>query len=161
MTLEEQVVYCNEVFKVDYSAAAQGGKITVHARHTITQRKLDYECDYCIVSVPLPIVEYFEFEPALSLIKQEAIRSTQYMSSTKVCLEFRERFWAVDVEIDGGHSLTSAISSQIVYPTPSDYVKKDDQPFVEWDFSDTRHSDDDSKSGILVSYTWNKQAERP
>jgi len=175
MTLAEQVVYCNEVFKVDYSAAAQGGKITVHARHTITQRKLDYECDYCIVSVPLPIVEYFEFEPALSLIKQEAIRSTQYMSSTKVCLEFRERFWAVDVEkgeefhrpalpdgvrIDGGHSLTSAISSQIVYPTPTDYVPKGDQPFVEWDFSDTQHFDDDSKSGILVSYTWNKQAER-
>jgi len=175
MTLAEQVVYSNEVFKVDYSAAAKGGKVKVYARHTVTKEVFEYECDYCIVSVPLPIVQYFDFEPPLSQIKQEAVRSTRYEQSTKVCLEFRERFWAVDVEkgeefnrpalpddirIEGGHSVTTGISSQIVYPTPRNYVPKGDEPYIDWDFSDTRHSDDHLKSGILVSYTWGKEAER-
>jgi len=87
-------------------------------------------------------------------------------------LEFRERFWEIDVEkpqrplldpdqlIQGGHSVTTDITSQIVYPTPRDYVFPKQAPFVDWDFSDTRHSDDNLKSGVLVSYTWDKQAER-
>ena len=135
---------------------------------------LEYECDYVIVSVPLPIVEYFEFEPALSLKKQEAIRSTKCIKMTKVCLEFREQFWSVDVErgnefdrpplpddkrIDGGISVSTDVCSQIVYPTPPNYHFDGDQPFMDWNHCDTPHPDDGSKAGILISYSSGKKVE--
>jgi len=164
------------VWKIDYRRTASD-KIIVHSRHSTTTAQYTEECDYVIVTVPLPVIQNFQFKPPLSSFKQEAIRSTRYESSTKVLLKFSEKFWQVDIEkgkpfnrpildneeiINGGHDNTTDTASQIVYPTPTNYLFKEDgnKPYIDWDFSDTKHLNDDSKSGILVSYSWGFEATR-
>lgn len=74
--------------------------------------------DYVLVTATAKATMFIDFEPRLSDIKLEALRSVHYSSSTKVVLSFSERFWESD-GIRGGRSITDRPARFIYYPSHS------------------------------------------
>ncbi|XP_033953773.1 L-amino-acid oxidase-like [Pseudochaenichthys georgianus] len=74
--------------------------------------------DYVLVTTTAKAAIFIDFQPPLSRDKMEALRSIHYISSTKVVLSFRERFWEKE-GIRGGKSVTDRPSRFIYYPSHS------------------------------------------
>lgn len=74
--------------------------------------------DYVLVTASAKASLFIEFQPALSELKLEALRSVHYISTTKVVLSFSERFWEKE-GIKGGKSITDLPSRFIYYPSHS------------------------------------------
>ncbi|XP_074161588.1 L-amino-acid oxidase-like [Sminthopsis crassicaudata] len=72
--------------------------------------------DFAIISSSTSATRLIQFEPPLSLAKQEALRSVHYTSATKVILAFKESFWEQD-GIKGGTSITDLPTRFIYYPS--------------------------------------------
>ncbi|XP_012675642.1 L-amino-acid oxidase [Clupea harengus] len=72
--------------------------------------------DYVLLTASAKATLFVEFQPALSDLKMEALRSVHYTSSTKVVLSFSERFWEKE-GIRGGKSITDLPSRFIYYPS--------------------------------------------
>uniref|UniRef100_A0AAV2J1U8 Amine oxidase n=1 Tax=Knipowitschia caucasica TaxID=637954 RepID=A0AAV2J1U8_KNICA len=72
--------------------------------------------DYALVTTTAKATLFIDFQPRLSGVKMEALRSVHYASSTKVILSFSERFWEQE-GIRGGKSITDRISRFIYYPS--------------------------------------------
>ncbi|XP_062412532.1 L-amino-acid oxidase-like [Sardina pilchardus] len=72
--------------------------------------------DYALVTATAKATLFIEFEPRLSDIKMEALRSVHYSSSTKVVLSFDDKFWEHD-GIRGGRSITDRPARFIYYPS--------------------------------------------
>jgi monoamine oxidase len=85
----------------------------------------DVRADYCVCTIPLGVLN--QIENNLSSEKQLAISAVPYLSTVKIGLEMRRRFWEEDAAIYGGHSFTSQEISLISYPN-FDYFK--DKPAV-------------------------------
>ena len=193
--LTNDIIYGESVYKIDYSEQDKPAphtnypntknpttrKCVVYSKNTQSGIEKSYECDYVIVTTPLPVIQNIQFVPSLSSFKQEAIRMTRYESSTKVLLQFKKRFWEYDVFTNqenedsispkflskddiilGGLSYSTQTSSQIVYPTPKQYQFRQDEyvPYVDWSYCDSTHIDDCMDRGVLVSYTWGYEAQR-
>ena len=147
--LEKDVQYGKMVRKVEYrkpgsNDTACGGSfypVKVSGRQTRTGNEFHYEADAVILTVPLNVMRQVEFCPSLPQHVNDAIAGISYDPSTKIFLGFRERFWEnTKFPIkEGGISRTNLPIGQIVYPSkpaPND------------------HSD----RGVLLLYTWNKEA---
>ncbi|TSQ58033.1 L-amino-acid oxidase [Bagarius yarrelli] len=74
--------------------------------------------DYALVTATAKATLFINFQPPLSHLKLEALRSVHYPSSTKVVLSFSRRFWE-DESIFGGRSITDLPSRFIYYPSHS------------------------------------------
>lgn len=74
--------------------------------------------DYALVTATAKATLFIEFQPPLSSLKMEALRSVHYSSSTKVVLSFSHRFWE-DESILGGRTITDLPSRFIYYPSHS------------------------------------------
>ncbi|KAL2085846.1 hypothetical protein ACEWY4_019166 [Coilia grayii] len=72
--------------------------------------------DYVLLTASAKATLFIEFQPPLSNLKMEALRSVHYTSSTKVVLSFSERFWEKE-GIRGGKSITDLPSRFIYYPS--------------------------------------------
>ncbi|XP_019958316.1 L-amino-acid oxidase isoform X2 [Paralichthys olivaceus] len=72
--------------------------------------------DYALITATAKATLFIDFQPPLSGDKMEALRSVHYISSTKVVLSFRERFWEKE-GIRGGKSITDRPSRFIYYPS--------------------------------------------
>ncbi|XP_062376589.1 L-amino-acid oxidase isoform X2 [Sardina pilchardus] len=72
--------------------------------------------DYVLLTASAKATLFVEFQPALSELKLEALRSVHYTTSTKVVLSFSERFWE-QAGIKGGKSITDLPSRFIYYPS--------------------------------------------
>ncbi|XP_051843911.1 L-amino-acid oxidase-like [Antechinus flavipes] len=72
--------------------------------------------DFAIISSSAKATRLIQFEPPLSLSKQDALRSIHYSSATKVALAFKERFWERD-NIKGGATITDLPTRFIYYPS--------------------------------------------
>lgn len=77
--------------------------------------------DYCICTIPLPILAQIDMNVGADLAA--AIRAVPYSTSVKVGLEFKRRFWEQDDQIYGGITYTDLPNSQIAYPS-SNYGAK-------------------------------------
>lgn len=88
---------------------------------TKTGAKQAASADYCICTIPLPILAQIEMNVGPELAA--AIRAIPYSTSVKVGLEFKRRFWEQDDKIYGGISYTDLPNSQISYPS-SNYGAK-------------------------------------
>ena len=73
------------------------------------------EADYCISTIPLPVLTGIEKD--LSPAVQSAIAAARYDGAGKIGLQFKRRFWEQDDEIYGGRSWTDQEVGQIVYPS--------------------------------------------
>jgi len=95
--------------------------------------------DYCIVTVPFPVLRHVEVTPAFSPGKRRAIRQLRYDASAKIFLQFAHRFWEVDDGIRGGGTITDLPIRNVFYPD---------------------HGRDTGRGVVLASYTWSEDAQR-
>ncbi|WP_264446429.1 flavin monoamine oxidase family protein [Novosphingobium sp. JCM 18896] len=95
--------------------------VTVNYLDTKSGAKMTASADYCICTIPLPILAQIDMNVGPELAA--AIRSIPYSTSCKVGLEFKRRFWEQDDQIYGGISYTDLPNSQISYPS-SNYGAK-------------------------------------
>ncbi|MEJ7776737.1 MAG: FAD-dependent oxidoreductase [Sphingomicrobium sp.] len=72
------------------------------------------EADYCICTLPMPILARIpsDFSPA----KQKALASLQYLPSVKVAFE-SPRFWERDNDVYGGLAWTDRANENLIYPS--------------------------------------------
>jgi monoamine oxidase len=100
----------------------QGEKgVTVRYTDTKSGAAMSLSADYCICTIPLPILAQVEMNVGDALAN--AIRAVPYSTSVKVGLEFKRRFWEQDDKIYGGITSTDLPISQISYPS-SNYGAK-------------------------------------
>ena len=95
--------------------------------------------DYAIITAPFPVLRHVESMRALSPGFQRAIRQLRYDASAKILMQFRRRFWEDDDGIVGGGSVTDLPIRAIYYPD---------------------HHRETGRGVLLVSYTWNEDAQR-
>ncbi|XP_017346177.1 L-amino-acid oxidase [Ictalurus punctatus] len=108
--------------------------------------------DYALVTATAKATLFIKFQPPLSPLKLEALRSVHYSSSTKVVLSFSRRFWE-DESIWGGRSITDLPSRFIYYPSHS-FSGKGGALLASYTVSDDSMlfqgmSDDELKSVVL------------
>jgi monoamine oxidase len=85
--LSEKIHYAAPVVRIEQSA--QGVKVVFQqagAYHTLTG-------DYLICALPFTVQKDIEVAPAFSVEKQLAIEQLPYLSSSKIFLQSRKRFW--------------------------------------------------------------------
>jgi monoamine oxidase len=73
------------------------------------------EADYCISTIPLPVLTGIDKD--LSPSVQSAIAAARYDGAGKIGMQFKRRFWEQDDEIYGGRSWTDQEVGQIIYPS--------------------------------------------
>ncbi|MBN8818131.1 MAG: NAD(P)/FAD-dependent oxidoreductase [Sphingomonas sp.] len=95
--------------------------VTVSYVDTKSGAKAQAKADYCICTIPLPILAQIDMNVGPDLAA--AIRAVPYSTSVKVGLEFKRRFWEQDDKIYGGITSTDLPISQISYPS-SNYGAK-------------------------------------
>ncbi len=96
--------------------AQDGGGVTV----TYVDRQgsggvQEAHADYCVCTIPLPVLAEIEVQAGGPMLA--AIQAVPYVSSVKIGLEFKRRFWEQDEQIYGGISFTDQPISQISYPS--------------------------------------------
>jgi monoamine oxidase len=89
--------------------------VTVRFRDTKSGADMSASADYCICTIPLPILAQVDMNVGDALAS--AIRAVPYSTSVKVGLEFKRRFWEQDDKIYGGITSTDLPISQISYPS--------------------------------------------
>ena len=70
--------------------------------------------DWCVCTIPLSILSQIPIEVGAPM--KAAIDAVPYLSSLKIGLQFRRRFWEEDEAIYGGISYTDLPIGQIAYP---------------------------------------------
>jgi monoamine oxidase len=73
--------------------------------------------DWCVCTIPLPILAQIPMNVGPKL--KAAISSVPYLSSVKVGLQFKRRFWEEDERIYGGITYTNLPLMTIAYPNTS------------------------------------------
>ncbi len=73
------------------------------------------KADWCVCTIPLSILSQIETDVGPRM--KAAIDAVPYLSSVKIGLQFKRRFWEEDEEIFGGISYTDLPIRQISYPS--------------------------------------------
>ena len=109
--------------------------VTIYTRNEQTFAITKYKGDYSIVTIPFSILQFVEVEPRRSFShgKWKAIRELHYVVSTKIGLQFNQRFWEKE-GLYGGQSIT-------------------DLP-IHFSFYPSRDFGSNSGGIVLASYTW-------
>jgi monoamine oxidase len=97
--------------------------------------------DYAIITIPFPLLRLIEASPPFSRGKQRAIRELHYISSTKVFLQCKTRFWeSNDPKLRAaGLTITDLPIRSLYFP---------------------EHNRDNQRGVILASYTWEADAQK-
>lgn len=95
--------------------------------------------NYCIVTLPFPVLRHVEVAPPFSPGKRRAIRQLRYDASAKIFLQFARRFWEDDDGIRGGGTITDLPIRNVFYPD---------------------HGRETGRGVVLASYTWSEDAQR-
>jgi monoamine oxidase len=85
------------------------------------QQHHELEGDFCICTLPLPVLSNLDHN--FSSDVSRAIDFTPYISTGKIGLQFKRRFWEEDENIFGGITHTNNELTQIFYPS-YDYLGK-------------------------------------
>jgi len=98
--------------------------------------------DYVVLATPYTVLRQLEFQPSLSLAKQEVIRDSTYVQSTKIIIQFKNttlikipssRVPAIFhhkgiADGTGGNTLTGTVLGPLYYPTNP--IKNDSRGFA-------------------------------
>lgn len=99
----------------------------------------DTPFDQALCTLPFPVLHGIHLS-GISEAKRYALRHCVYGPSTKVLLNFRERFWADETPaLHGGVSFSDELCGQVVYPNEAEEASH-------------------SQAGVLTSYTWGQRA---
>jgi len=90
-----------------------------------------------LFTVPMTILKNINFHPSLDSSKIDAITNVSYTPSTKILMQFKERFWE-GLGIVGGFSKSTDTLGQLHYP--------DERLGI-------------NHRGVIISYTWNRNAQ--
>ncbi|MGV3263663.1 flavin monoamine oxidase family protein [Cytobacillus pseudoceanisediminis] len=129
--LKEDLYFGYQMTKIEQDPQ----QVTIHARHTLSQKPLTVSGDLAILTIPFSLLSFVEIVPRQSLSpnKWKAIRELHYVSSTKIGLQFKQRFWERE-GLQGGKLMTDLPIRFAAYPS---------------------HLIGSSGSGIIMaSYTW-------
>lgn len=124
-----------------------GGQIKYNAEVTSIQNKpagvqITYknndglhmlEGDFCICTIPLPVLSNVDHN--FSSDVSRAIDKTVYISTGKIGLQFKRRFWEEDEMIYGGITYTNNLLYQIFYPS-NDYLSRKGLLLGYYNFND-------------------------
>lgn len=81
--------------------------VTIHCQHQQTAEFASFTADLAIVTIPFSTLRFVKVEPyhSFSYYKRRAIRELNYISATKIGIEFKSRFWEKAGQ-RGGKSIT-------------------------------------------------------
>lgn len=111
--------------------------VTVH--YKTRAGRFSVRGDYCILTLPFPVMRHIEILKPFSREKQRAIRQVHYDASTKVLLQCKRRFWEEDDGIYGAGTVTDLAIRNLYYPD---------------------HGRETGRGVLLASYTWAEDAQR-
>lgn len=113
-------------------------KVTIHSVHTDTQKSFKATGDLAIITIPFSVLQFVDIKPyhSFSYYKRKAIRQLNYIASTKIGLQFKNRFWENE-EMYGGNT-TSDIPTRFTYYPSTSFGH--------------------SSGVVLASYTWGDDA---
>lgn len=89
--------------------------VRIHFRDLPTGRAEVAEADYCICTIPLPVL--YRITSDLAPGTKEAVERVTYTTAVKLGQQYGRRFWEEDDDLYGGISWTDQPISQIWYPS--------------------------------------------
>lgn len=127
----KSIRFKSEVTAIKNTAAG----VTVLYKNAAGEQKM--EADLCICTIPLPVLSNVDHNFSSDISR--AIDNVTYISTGKIGLQFKRRFWEEDENIYGGITHTNNELTQLFYPS--------------YDYQ--------SQKGILVGYyNFNDKAKR-
>jgi monoamine oxidase len=129
--LEENILYGQQMTKI----VQHNNQVTIHSKNTESLKQSEMTCDICILTIPFSILQFVEVEPhdSFSHNKWKAIRELHYVTSIKIGLQFKSRFWE-EQGILGGQTVSDLPIRFSYYPS---------------------HGIGKNETGIIIaSYTW-------
>lgn len=90
------------------------------ARHGGQARRM--RADWCVCTIPASVLSQIPMNVGAPM--QTAVNALSYVSSVKVALQFKRRFWEEDESIYGGISYTDLPNGMIGYPSSGYFTKK-------------------------------------
>lgn len=133
--LKTNILYHQKMMKI-----SQGeNSVTIHCQHQQTAEFTSFTADLAIVTIPFSTLRFVKVEPyhSFSYYKRRAIRELNYISATKIGIEFKSRFWEKAGQ-RGGKSIT-------------------DLP-IRFSYYPSRNIGANGHAVILASYTWADEA---
>ncbi len=95
-----------------------GNSLTIQTTDNKTANQYTMNADLAIIAIPFSLLRFVEIEPfhSISYYKRKAIREINYMSATKIGIEFKSRFWEKYGQF-GGMSTTDLPTRLSLYPS--------------------------------------------
>jgi len=129
------------------------------------------EATRVLCTIPFSVLRQLDIDGAFDRAKLRAIRRLGYMSSSKVLLHTRERFWETRDGIVGGASQSDRIWRACYYPSDNAIVEQSPRPgqrrfntmYGGYDGGRfiARDPEVSRRPGVLLaSYTWGQDARR-
>ncbi|MGG6362694.1 flavin monoamine oxidase family protein [Peribacillus frigoritolerans] len=133
--LKEVIMFNQRMTKI----VQHNNRVTIHSTHQHTLEDSTITGDLAIITLPFTVLRFVKVEPyhSFSYYKRRAIRELNYMSATKIGIEFKSRFWERHHQY-GGKSITDLPIRFTYYPSQGIGTKG---PAV-----------------VLASYTWADEA---
>lgn len=143
-TIIDDVCYNARVTEIK---KGQSRNFKIYYEHTVIHRRDTSSADFVILAAPFSALTHVRLEDVLTdRARLYAIRNLHYENSTKIALEFKERFWEEE-GIHGGNSVTDLPIRWVYYPSD------EERP----------HNINNIKSSrgiLLASYTWGDDSLR-
>lgn len=126
--LKENIHFSHKMTKIE-----QGSNyVTIYTTNTTTLEPFHITGDLAIVTIPFSTLNFVEIKPFFSHNKRKAIRELHYVSSGKIGIEFRDRFWEREGQY-GGQTVTDLSTRFTYFPS---------------------HGFGTGNGVVLASYTW-------
>lgn len=111
--LKDYIMYHQKVLKI----IQYKNSVTIQSVNTHTSEHSMMNADLVIVTIPFSLLRFVEIEPyhSFSYNKHKAIREINYMSATKIGIEFKNRFWEREGQL-GGQTITDLPIRLTMYP---------------------------------------------
>jgi monoamine oxidase len=132
--LQEDILFQQKMTKI----VQHDNQVTIHSVESKTSQPFSITGDLAIITVPFSVLQFVEVEPyhSFSYYKRKAIRTLQYVPTTKIGLQFKSRFWEKE-GMYGGRTISDMPIVYNYYPS---------------------HGFDQPKGVVLASYTWGNDA---
>ncbi len=131
--LQPNIVYSQKVHQILQNRDG----VTVMVRDRVTNHYRYFQGDYSIITVPYSVLQFIDIQPfdSISSGKWKAIKELNYVSSVKIGLEFKSKFWETNN------------TGNIITDLPLRYTYK------------PSHNIGESGPGVLLaSYSWGQNA---
>jgi len=133
--LKGNIFFRQKMTKIDQN----GNQVRIHTVNVQSNETFQTSSDYAIITIPFSTLNFVDILPqsSFSYNKWRAIRTIHYMASTKIGLQFSNRFWEKD-GLYGGMSITDLPIRFSYYPSTG--------------------FGSDGPAVIVASYTWEDDA---